>query len=94
MAVVGGDAIAGEARPGTLRYLLIRPVGRTHLLVAKMVSVVAFVVLAVLVVAVVAYVEGRFLLGQGPGDRHRERLRHHAHPAGAARAHGRWPSAT
>ncbi len=66
VAVVGGDAIAGEAETGTLRYLLIRPVRRGHLLVAKMVSVVAFVLLAVLVVAFVAYIEGRFLLGQGP----------------------------
>ncbi len=30
VAVVGGEAIAGEAQAGTLRYLLIRPVvGRT-----------------------------------------------------------------
>ena len=66
VAVVGGDAIAGEAESGTLRYLLIRPVRRGHLLIAKMVSVVAFVLLAVLVVGFVAYIEGRFLLGHGP----------------------------
>src|SRR6188508_1671801 len=35
VAVVGGDAIAGEEQTGTLRYLLIRPVGRTRLLLAK-----------------------------------------------------------
>ena len=63
VAVVAGDAIAGEAQNGTLRYLLIRPVGRTRLLVAKLVSVVAFVLIAVLIVAAVAYVEGRLLLG-------------------------------
>ena len=51
VAVLGGDAIAGETQTGTLRYLLVRPVGRTHLLVAKLVTVVAFVILAVLVVA-------------------------------------------
>jgi len=66
VAVLGGDAIAGETQTGTLRYLLVRPVGRTHLLLAKLVTVVAFVVLAVLVVAVVSYVEGRLLLGQAP----------------------------
>jgi ABC-2 type transport system permease protein len=66
VAVLGGDAIAGETQTGTLRYLLVRPVGRTHLLVAKLVTVVAFVVLAVLVVSAVAYVEGRLLLGQAP----------------------------
>jgi len=66
VAVLGGDAIAGETQTGTLRYLLVRPVGRTHLLLAKLITVVAFVVLAVLVVAVVSYVEGRLLLGQAP----------------------------
>ncbi len=66
VAVVGGDAIAGEAQTGTLRYLLVRPVSRGRLLVAKLVSVVAFVVLATVAVAVVAYVEGRLLLGDAP----------------------------
>jgi ABC-2 type transport system permease protein len=66
VAVLGGDAIAGETQTGTLRYLLVRPVGRTHLLLAKLVTVVAFVVLAVLVVSAVSYVEGRLLLGQAP----------------------------
>ena len=38
VAVVAGEAIAGEASSGTLRYLLARPVGRTHLLVAKLIG--------------------------------------------------------
>jgi ABC-2 type transport system permease protein len=63
VAVMAGDAIAGEAQGGTLRYILIRPVGRTRLLVAKLVSVVAFVVLAVLIIALTAYVTGTLLLG-------------------------------
>ena len=66
VAVLGGDAVAGETQSGTLRYLLVRPVSRTSLLVAKMVTVVVFVLLAVLVVATVSYVEGRLLLGQAP----------------------------
>jgi len=66
VAVLGGDAIAGEAQTGTLRYLLARPVGRTQLLVAKLVTVVAFVLLAVLVVFAVTAVEGRLLLGDAP----------------------------
>lgn len=65
VALTAGEAIAGEAQQGTLRYLLVRPVGRTRLLVAKLVSVVAFVVLTVVVVAVTAYVVGVSLLGQG-----------------------------
>ena len=67
VAVVGGDAIAGEVQSDTLRYLLVRPVSRGRLLVAKLVSVIAFVMLAVLVVASVAYVEGKLLLGRATG---------------------------
>ena len=63
VAVTAGEAIAGEAQQGTLRYLLVRPVGRTRLLVAKLVSIMAFVVLTVLVVAATAYVLGVLLLG-------------------------------
>ncbi len=66
VAVVGGDAIAGEVQTDTLRYLLVRPVSRLRLLVAKLVSVIAFVVVATLVVALVAYVEGLLLLGDAP----------------------------
>ncbi|MGA9749167.1 MAG: ABC transporter permease [Nocardioides sp.] len=65
VAVVAGDAVAGEAQTGTLRYILVRPVSRTRLLVAKLVSVVAFVLLAVVVVAAVGYVVGVLLLGKG-----------------------------
>ena len=60
VSVIAGDAIAGEAQNGTLRYLLIRPVGRTRLLVAKLIAVIVFVLVAVL-----AYAEGRLLLGDG-----------------------------
>jgi ABC-2 type transport system permease protein len=63
VAMTAGEAIAGEAQAGTLRYLLIRPVGRSRLLVAKLVSVMAFVLLTVVVVAATAYVSGRLLLG-------------------------------
>jgi len=66
VAVVAGDAIAGEAQAGTLRYLLARPVGRTRLLVAKLVSAVVFVFLAVTVVAVTAYFVGTRLFGNEP----------------------------
>lgn len=66
VAVVAGDAVAGEAQTGTLRYVLVRPVGRTRLLVAKLISVVAFVLLAVVTVAAVAYVVGSMLLGDQP----------------------------
>jgi ABC-2 type transport system permease protein len=63
VAVVAGDSIAGEAATGTLRYLLVRPVGRTRLLVAKLVSVIAYVLIVVLAVTFTAYATGVFLLG-------------------------------
>jgi ABC-2 type transport system permease protein len=63
VAVTAGDTIAGEAQQGTLRYVLIRPVGRTRLLVAKLVSVMGFVLLTLLVVAATSYVLGVLLLG-------------------------------
>lgn len=66
VALTAGDAIAGEAQTGTLRYLLARPVGRTRLLVAKLVAVIAFVLLTVLVVAATGFVVGALLLGDAP----------------------------
>ena len=66
VAVVAGDAVAGEAQAGTLRYLLARPAGRTRLLVAKLVSVVAFVLVTVVVVALVGYLVGTTLFEAQP----------------------------
>jgi ABC-2 type transport system permease protein len=66
VAVIAGDSVAGEASAGTLRYLVCRPVGRTRLLVAKLVSVIVFVLLAVVVVAGVGYLVGTQLFGSGP----------------------------
>jgi ABC-2 type transport system permease protein len=65
VAVVAGDSVAGEAAQGTLRYLLVRPVRRTTLLVAKLVSVIVFVVVAVAAVAGTSYVVGVSLFGAG-----------------------------
>jgi ABC-2 type transport system permease protein len=66
VAVVAGDSIAGEAQAGTLRYLLARPAGRTRLLVAKLVAVLAFVLVTVVVVAGVGYVLGSTLFDAQP----------------------------
>ncbi len=65
VAVVAGDSVAGEASIGTLRYLLLRPVGRTRLLVAKLVAMIVYVLVAVLAVAVTSYVVGVLLFGNG-----------------------------
>jgi ABC-2 type transport system permease protein len=66
VAVVAGDSVAGEAQAGTLRYLLARPAGRTRLLVAKLVAVLAFVLVTVVVVALVGYVIGKLLFASPP----------------------------
>ena len=66
VAVVAGDAVAGEAQAGTLRYLLARPAGRTRLLVAKLVAVLAFVLVTVVIVAVVGYFVGTTLIEPQP----------------------------
>jgi ABC-2 type transport system permease protein len=63
VAVIAGDSIAGEASAGTLRYLLARPVGRTKLLVAKLLAVITFTLLAVVAVTVTSYATGVLILG-------------------------------
>ncbi len=65
VAIVSGDAVAGEASAGMLRYLLVRPVGRLRLLTAKLVSVAAFVLLAVVFVTITSYIVGVLLFGFG-----------------------------
>ena len=63
VAVIAGDSIAGEASAGTLRYLLARPVGRTRLLIAKLIAVITFTMLAVVAVTVTSYATGVLILG-------------------------------
>lgn len=65
VAVVSGEAIAGEAGSGTLRNLLVVPVGRTRLLFTKYASVVAFGLASALVVWGVGLVVGLLLFPRG-----------------------------
>ncbi|MEU2422841.1 ABC transporter permease [Streptomyces sp. NPDC007851] len=65
VGVVAGDAIAGEANAGTLRYLLVAPAGRTRLLLAKYATTMAFCLLATLVVAASALAVGALLFPLG-----------------------------
>lgn len=65
VGVIAGDAIAGEANSGTLRYLLVAPAGRTRLLLAKYVSVLTFCLVATLVVALSALAVGALLFPVG-----------------------------
>jgi ABC-2 type transport system permease protein len=65
IGVIAGDAIAGEAGSGTLRYLLVAPAGRTRLLLVKYATTIAFCLVATLVVAVFAFVVGALLFPLG-----------------------------
>lgn len=65
ISMLAGDAIAGEANLGTLRYLLTVPVGRTRLLVVKYVSLCIGALWGVLSVAVAGALIGIALFGTG-----------------------------
>ena len=65
VGVIAGDAIAGEANSGTLRYLLVAPAGRTRLLLVKYATTMAFCLIATLVVAVSALAMGALLFPLG-----------------------------
>ncbi len=65
VGVVSGDAVAGEANLGTLRYLLVVPVRRGRLLLVKYGALLAFCLAAALVVAGAGLAAGLALFGGG-----------------------------
>jgi len=65
VAVVSGDAIAGEAGLGTLRNLLTVPSGRTRLLAVKYAAIVVFSLAACLLVVVLSLIMGFILFHVG-----------------------------
>lgn len=66
IATLCGDAIAGEANQGTLRYLLTVPVHRTRLLFTKYAALVIGAFIAPLTVAIAGLVSGWALFGLKP----------------------------
>ncbi|HEY3409123.1 MAG TPA: ABC transporter permease [Propionicimonas sp.] len=66
VSVLAGDAVAGEANQGTLRYLLIAPVARGRLLVMKAVSLVIGGLVGATVVALAGLLTGAVLFGVRP----------------------------
>ena len=66
IAMLSGDAIAGEANLGTLRYLLTVPVSRTRLLLVKYASLCIGALWGVPTVAVAGGIAGVALFGTGP----------------------------
>jgi ABC-2 type transport system permease protein len=65
VAAVAGDAIAGEANVGTLRYLLTVPVHRTRLLAVKYAGIVVGTFVATVTVAGTGVLAGLLLFGGG-----------------------------
>ena len=66
VAVVSGDTIAGEAGQGTLRYLLIAPVGRIRLLIVKYLGTLVFVMAGSVTLMVAGALIGALLFPVGP----------------------------
>ena len=63
--LLSGESVASEASAGTLRYLLVRPVGRVRLVLQKYAAVVTLLALAILWVAFAGVVAGGIAFGYG-----------------------------
>ncbi len=63
VSIVAADALAGESAHGTLRGLLLAPVGRIRLVVVKVAGVLALTTVAVALIAVVGIVTGTLIVG-------------------------------
>jgi ABC-2 type transport system permease protein len=63
VALFGGDAIAGEASWGNLRYLLMRPIARGRLVASKFLVAMFCAWVAVVIVVVTALVVGAVVFG-------------------------------
>lgn len=68
VTMASADAIAGEAAHGTLRGLLLSPVGRLRLVGMKAFGVLVVATLATLVIAVVGAVAGLVVVGAADGQ--------------------------
>ena len=66
VSLLAGEAIALEASGGTLRYLLVRPVGRVRLVVTKYAAVMTLLLAAMAWVLAVAVVSGGIAYGLHP----------------------------
>jgi ABC-2 type transport system permease protein len=66
VALYAGSAVAEEASWGSLRYLLLRPVSRTRVLLSKLAVVAMFTLLAVTLITLSGLVEGVVAFGWAP----------------------------
>ena len=65
ISLVAGDQLAGEATGGTFRPLLIRPVSRTRILLAKYVTTLFYTRTLVIFLAILSIGLGLILFGTG-----------------------------
>lgn len=65
ISIVAGEAISAEASIGTLRYLLISPMGRTRLLLGKFLAVLTYALIACLFMVGVGLIYGAVLFPVG-----------------------------
>ena len=65
VALVAGDALAGEANAGTLRLLLTKPISRAKLVMVKFTSSFIYTVLLIIWLAIVGLFGSLLLFGQG-----------------------------
>ncbi|MBE7173554.1 MAG: ABC transporter permease [Williamsia sp.] len=63
VALVAGDAVAGEANMGTLRLLLTRPVSRTRFMLTKFTACVIYTILLLVWMALLSLLLSIFLFG-------------------------------
>jgi ABC-2 type transport system permease protein len=66
IGLFAGDAIAGEAQGGTLRSLLVSPVGRVRLVITKYVAAMSMVGSLLLDVVIFGTIAGGIVFGFGP----------------------------
>jgi ABC-2 type transport system permease protein len=65
IALIAGDAIAGEAAMGTLRLLLAKPVSRTKLLLTKFAATMVYTLALLLFMAALALFGSMLIFGTG-----------------------------
>ncbi len=65
ISFVAGDQLAGEATAGTYRLILIRPVSRTRIFIAKYITTLIYTILFVFFLAVLSIGLAIILLGRG-----------------------------
>jgi ABC-2 type transport system permease protein len=63
VAAFGGESVSGEATWGTLRYLLVRPVSRTRLVLSKILVAYVLTIIAVLVIVIAGLIAGTIAFG-------------------------------